>query len=222
MNHPAAVLLGATLLLSHLSPAQTPLRRSLIYARIEGNAGTASGPHFGIAAIFKKSHELGLAGAMYLRPIQNKPPDFECGCINGIGYDGLSGVSATYAYLLYPGKSQGYWRIALRGGIIAGYSRRTHDFRPIPPAGPYEANYSWEETSGFGYGLVVRPTVDLAINRAFGFTAGPYAVWSRNFSGGGITFGVMLGRVGREGAHQRVEAWKKRVRGAGKDENSIE
>jgi hypothetical protein len=222
MKHRACIALAILAFISEATLAQNavPAVKPLIYADLQANMGLTWGMHTGLAAILNERHEVGLAYEAYFAPIPDIPKDYDCPrCKHGFGNNWINGAAATYGYVLYPGRGQRFFRLTLRGGVLLGQQRVAENYVRVVAPGPREENYRFDEIPRFAAALVLRPSLDLAINRNFGLAVGPYVVLSPEFQGLGGVLGLRFGRVARDGAHYHLRELSQRraAQGAGKE-----
>ena len=179
-----------------IQPGEWPGNWPLIYANISARIGPLYGPSISAAALIGKRHEISAGYANYFQATAY-PPDFVCGsCKHGLGKDWIQGVVLNYGYVLYPRYQPGIFRFVLRAGVMIGKQRILENFQPVAQPSSRDDNYTFTYSDRPAAALQLHPTLDIAVGRNPGMSIGPYAIFSRDFKGGGLTLGVLVGRVG--------------------------
>jgi hypothetical protein len=180
-----------------IQPGEWPENWPLIYANVSARIAPLYGASISLASIIGKHHEISAGFTGYLQESPDYPPDFKCGfCKHGLGNEGIYGVAVNYGYVLYPHFRPGIFRFVLRAGVMLGQQGTINNFQPVTNPGPNDDNYTFTNDYRPASALQLHPTLDIALGRNPGISIGPYALFSRDFNGGGLTLGMLLGRVG--------------------------
>jgi hypothetical protein len=194
------------LLVIVLSISLTPIAaaqrgpKPVYYFDVGGNVGTphAYGLRLRLATVIAKHHEIGVGYQAFIQRGRNFPEDFWCGtCVHNLRKDLLSAAAISYGYIVYPKFFPKKLRIVLRAEALVGEEFVAVNFRKVPGAGPEADNYTYDKDRRVTAALLLRPTIAILTVPALGVSVGPYALLSRHFSGGGLSVGLLLGRVYR-------------------------
>ena len=223
-------LLSLALLLYTLTAAAQVYPRSDKQAFVYTNTGFAIGSPAGIrlslATLFNSHHEISLGYNYYSKKAHAIPGDYlesqgwNFGFTPAYPQDEWSGVAFTYGYVIYP-RRHSKLRYVLRAGVLAGTLTTPDQFTPRaggfnlfgpknPP--PTPGYYSHTSTDHEGYAFLLQPSMDYSPSRAFGLSLGAYGIFSDGMNGGGITAGILLGKVSntRRAIPHRINEMRKR------------
>lgn len=169
------------------------------YPALSGKAAALAGYPYGLKAGLQLSlsarHEIGASYLLAARGSASLPEGYGQTVTPFAGpLQKLNAATFTYTYTAARfGKDH---RAALRfeGGLILGEHRSAFNFqRDINRPGPDYA-YTWDLKREFSAGIILAPEISWRFNRILSGGFGPYAILTKQLSGGGITLSLSLGR----------------------------
>jgi hypothetical protein len=190
------VLLVASLIVVQSAAGQKVRSKPLIYANLKGYFGELSGGDVSVAVVLGNRHEIGIGYESYFQDARNKPGNFFCWeCGQAPGKDKVKGGILSYGYVFHPNFLKGYSRIVLRMGVLAGNQTIPGKFVRIPNTTDFERNYTYELKRSFEIAWMINPSLDIGLGKYVGLSIGPFGLINSEFASGGISFGLMLGKV---------------------------
>lgn len=180
--------------------------RQFVYANLSFGLGAPFAFKASAACLFAKRHELSVGYNYYERRANGIPYDYENRGLldnqNHYPQEAFRGLAVTYGAVLYPRHYADRLRFVLRAGALIGQQSTPQNFyRHGTFLG---ANYAYETRERTTAALILHPTIDYTPRRVFGATAGLYAIISSDYSGGGVSFGILLGKVGNRMRQRRT------------------
>jgi hypothetical protein len=202
MRFPTVIALTIALLTGVPATAQLQGKaKAFVYTNLSVGLGYPFAIRASAACLFKKRHELSAGYAFYDRKAQGIPADYKNYFFNNENnypQEEVRGLEITYGYVIYPHRFADRIRYTLRAGMLIGHQSTPCDYYPVVQTGfislgPNYGHDTRERTIG---AFVIHPTFDYTPRRAFGLTAGVYGIVSEDYSGGGVSIGILLGKVG--------------------------
>jgi hypothetical protein len=195
MNLKTLVLIASILCgLSNAAIART--NRWLVYSDLGYNGGNYQGVKWSInGAVDNVS--FGFSLMAHERNSPNVPSDYQAGLVifgPRIPQQTVTtyAVTAGWLYDINP-----YVRLNLKGGLGMMYVNSPSTFTPRHASGWLDLgpNYEYTSTEDFLPGLIINPTIEFPLGRAFGFYAGAYTLLNPIVPGVGADIGILFGRV---------------------------
>ena len=185
--------------------AQHGIARTFVYANLSAGPGYPAAYTASAAVLFKRHHEVSLGYNYYERKGQGIPADYAdyglFGHQNHYPQESVAGVTLMYGYALYPNRFADRTRYLLRAGLLFGHQSTPYNY--YQHSSWFGANYAHDTRERSTVAFILHPTIDYTPRKVFGLSAGLYAVLSSNYSGGGVSLGMLLGRVGNRKVHRK-------------------
>jgi hypothetical protein len=196
------VLIVCCLIASPASGQQQGTAKVFVYSNLSIGLGYPFAFRGSASALFDRRHEVSAGYTFFERKATGIPTGYEnYGLLDNSNHypqEDFRGIELTYGYVVYPHRFADRIRYVLRAGVFIGQQSTPYNYYPVSQTGfiSFGPNYGHATRERTAAAFVIHPTFDYTPRRAFGTSLGLYGILSEDYSGGGVSVGILLGKVG--------------------------
>lgn len=144
---------------------------------------------------FGRHHELSVGLQSFSQPARERPADFSTGFfVNGEALDILDGPAISYGYIhpVLANNGGSLIRLSFRAGVVIGQFSQADKFVKDTRFFTY---WSWDDIRERATGIMIQPGMIITPGDGFGFSAGVYGGFYKDFNAFGVYGSVLLGHI---------------------------